>query len=172
MIDNCGQKHIVKAFGIQQITDDTRLVDLNGVKTVFPGAPQEVFTRPTGPIDILIGSMFKNIQPYGGEAEFTRGRLRLVKSLFGCGFILSGTHPSISVHENTVTTYAKTLVNCATLVNDSEDQRSHVTPVMSCNRAIASLKIPEFFQSEDLGIAPARSCRKSVAAKSAPIEVQ
>ena len=104
--------------------------------------------------------MFKNIQPYGGEAEFTRGRLRLVKSLFGCGFILSGTHPSISVHENTVTTYAKTLVNCATLVNDSKGRRSHVTPVMSCNRAIASLKIPEFFQSEDLGIAPARSCRK------------
>ena len=79
MIDNSGQKHMFKAFGIEQITDDTRLVDLNWVKTA--GAPQKVFTRPTGPIDILVESMFKNIEPYGSEAEFTRGRLRLVKSM-------------------------------------------------------------------------------------------
>ena len=161
MEDNSGKKHAVKAFGIDQITDKTRIVDLNGVRTVFPGAPREVYNRPQGPIDILIGSMFKNIQPYGGEEGFTRGRLRLVKSLFGCGFILTGTHPSISVHENTVTQFARTLVNGASLVTDDDSSVRPVhTPVMSCNRAIATLKIPEFFQAEDLGIAPAFSCKR------------
>ena len=61
MVDNLGKTHLVKAYGIDQITDDTRLVDLSGVKTVFPGAPLEVYNRPEGPIDILIGSMFKNL---------------------------------------------------------------------------------------------------------------
>ena len=93
MTDNSGRRHEVRAFGIDQITDDTRSLDLSGVKQVFLGAHLEVFRRPSGAIDILIGSMYKNIQPYGGEEGYSRGRLRLVKSIFGCGFILSGTHP-------------------------------------------------------------------------------
>ena len=31
---------------------------------------------------------------------------------------------------------------------------------MSCNRTTVALKIPEFFETEELGVAPARSCRK------------
>ena len=38
-------------------------------------------------------------------------RLRLVRSLFGCGFILTGTHPSIVENENVITAHARTLVN-------------------------------------------------------------
>ena len=108
MVDNNGQSHQVQAFGIVQISDDSRAVDLHGVKTVFPGAPAEVYNRPQGPIDILIGSMLRNLQPFGGEGSFTRGRLRLVRSHFGCGYILTGTHASISVNENIVASYAKT----------------------------------------------------------------
>ena len=152
--------HTIQAFGIDQITDDCRVLDLNGVKTVFPGAPQEVYRRPSGPIDILVGSMFMNIQPYRGEEEFTRGRLRLVRSIFGCGFILTGTHPSISTQENTITPYAKTLINGAMMRRESVDVNQRETPVMACNRSVAALKIPEFFQAEDLGIAPARSCKR------------
>ena len=147
MTDNSGRRHEVRAFGIDQITDDTRSLDLSGVRQVFPGAPSEVFLRPSGAIDILIGSMYKNIQPYGGEEGYSRGRLRLVKSIFGCGFILSGTHPSITTLENKITSYAKTLVNCAMFEKPKDVQE---VPTMSCHRAVFSFKIPEFSKPRTL----------------------
>ena len=147
---------MVQAYGIDQILDDSMVLDLEGVRTIFPGTPKEVFNRPSGPIDILIGSIYRNLQPFGGEESFTRGRLRLVKSLFGCGFILTGTHPSILAREVSITEHARTLVNCA-LVAPGDD-----LPVstMLCNRATVSLRIPEFFEAEELGVAPVRACKK------------
>ena len=143
-----GKKHEVLAYGIDQISEEAVSVDLTGIKTVFPGAPKEVFNRPCGQIDILIGSAYKNLQPFGGEGSFTIGRLRLVTSLFGCGYIISGTHPSISVKEQEVTTHA--------LVEKGDS----LVPVVSCNRAMVSLRIPEFFEAEELGVAPAKSCKR------------
>ena len=151
--DNSGKQHQVQAYGIDDISEDSVILDLEGVKSIFPA---QVYERPDGPIDILIGSMYRNIQPYGGEQEFSRGRLRLVKSLFGCGFILTGTHSSIVARENVLTEHARTLVNCARA--DSDEMS--VVPVMSCNRAVASLRIPEFFEAEELGVAPPRSCKR------------
>ena len=62
-----------------------------------------------------------------------------------------GTHPSISVKENVVTSYARTLANCS-LVQDA--------PFVHCNRAVVTLRIPEFFEAEELGVAPAKSCKR------------
>ena len=31
---------------------------------------------------------------------------------------------------------------------------------MVCNRAVASLKIPEFFETEEMGVAPSKSCKR------------
>ena len=33
-------------------------------------------------------------------------------------------------------------------------------PTVLCNKAVFSLKIPEFFEAEDLGVAPARTCKR------------
>ena len=96
MRDNHGIEHQLQAFGIDQISEESQAVDLNGVRTVFPGAPKEVFDRPHGSIDLLVGSMYQNLLPYRGQGSFTRGRLRLMNSIFGCGYVLTGTHPSIS----------------------------------------------------------------------------
>jgi len=157
MVDNNGTKHNIQAYGIDQITEDTVMLDLEGIRTVFPGAPHEVFDRPAGPIDILIGSMFKNIQPCGGEDGFTRGRLRLSRSLFGCGFVLSGTHPAISTMENTVCENARSLANHATMAREGDTVNQ---PVMSCNRSVASLQIPEFFEAEEMGVAVNKACKR------------
>jgi len=83
LTDNYGVEHEVRAFGIEQITDDSTQLDLSGVQKVFPGAPREVFNRPTGPIDILIGPMYMDIQPYGGDNEFTRGDCVLSRASLG-----------------------------------------------------------------------------------------
>ena len=106
LVDNLGNQHVVQAYGIDQISDNSMVLDLEGVRTIFPGAPKEVFNRLSGPINILIGSMYRSLQPFGGEESFTRGRLRLVKSLFGCGFILTGTHSSILAREVSITEHA------------------------------------------------------------------
>ena len=88
--------------------------------------------------------------------EFTQGRLRLVRSHFGCGFILTGTHPSITARENVVSEHAKTLANCVRAV-DGEDP---IVPVMTCNRAVAMLRIPEYFEAEEMGVTPAKACKR------------
>ena len=154
--DNHGTWHTIQAYGIDAISEDSAILDLSGVRTIFPGAPLEVFNRPEGPIDLLVGSMYRNVQPYGGEDAFTQGRLRLVKSLFGCGFILTGTHPSILHKENSITDFAKTL-GCCTMVADDDIP---AVPSVSCNRAVMNLRIPEFFEAEELGVSPAKSCKR------------
>ena len=100
--------------------------------------------------------MYRNLQPFGGDGSFTRGRLRLVQSHFGCGFILTGSHPSIVSRENVISNYAKTLANCVRLADGEEPS----FPVMSCNRAVATLRIPEFFEAEELGVAPSKACKR------------
>jgi hypothetical protein len=42
MIDNKGCKHVIQAYGIDQVTEDTVMLDLSGIMEVFPGAPKEV----------------------------------------------------------------------------------------------------------------------------------
>ena len=36
MVDNEGTKHEVKAYGIDHISEDSVILDLDGVKAVFP----------------------------------------------------------------------------------------------------------------------------------------
>ena len=102
--------------------------------------------------------MYRNLQPYGGDGSFSQGRLRLVRSLFGCGYILTGTHSSITSQENVLTAYDRTLGSCRIWPGD--DHPTVSVPSVSCNRAIASLKIPEFFESEELGVSPPKSCKR------------
>ena len=43
LTDNDGKQHVVQAYGIEQISDDTWTVNLKKVQKVFPGAPREVY---------------------------------------------------------------------------------------------------------------------------------
>ena len=62
MVDNQGRRHDVQAYGIDDITEDAGKVDLDGVKSVFPEAPDEVYGRPEGRIDILIGRISSHME--------------------------------------------------------------------------------------------------------------
>ena len=52
---NRDEKHEVQAFAIDVISEDYVALDLLGVKSVFPGAPKEIYNRLEGAIDILNG---------------------------------------------------------------------------------------------------------------------
>ena len=157
LVDNYGKSHWIQAYGIDRISEDSRLLDLRKIQSVFPEAPSEVFNRPGGDIDLLVGSMYKNLHPYGGDGLFTRGRLRLLRSHFGCGFLLSGTHPDIVAVENSLCKTAKVLVN---VLPASPEEVDSSLATLKCNRSIAQLNIPEFFEAEELGIRAPKSCRR------------
>ena len=71
MVDNIGKRLEIQGYGIDAISEESVILDLDGVKSIFPGAPREVYDRPDGPIDILLGSMYRNLQPFGGDDAFT-----------------------------------------------------------------------------------------------------
>ena len=164
LVDINGVAHTIQAYGIDRISDDSRVLDLRAIRQIFPEAPDEVFERPVGDIDILIGSMYINLHPYGGDGSCTRGRLLLLKSNFGCGFVLSGTHSDIKTEENTVCRTAKILVDSLPASRNEIDTYLS-TPVLSCNRSVAQIHIPEFFEAEEMGVRAPKACKRCLGCK-------
>ena len=72
--------------------------------------------------------------------------------------VVASTHPSILAREVSITEHARTLANCVIVVPGDDLP----VPSMLCNRAIVSLHIPEFFEAEELGVAPVRACKKLI----------
>ena len=71
------------------------------------------------------------------------------------GLILTGTHLSIVSRENMVSNHAKTLANCVRIAVGEEPS----LPVRSCNQVVVTLRIPEFFEVEEQGVAPSKVCK-------------
>ena len=82
------------------------------------------------------------------------------ESLFGCGYVLSGTHPSITTWEQSLTRNAKTMMN-SVLLNGDPSEPCDAQPVESDPTVSVHLTkqytIPEFLAAEDLGIRPLKS---------------
>ena len=72
---------------------------------------------------------------------------------------LAGTHADIKVDENTVCRMAKVLVDAVTASGEVAVSKLGAT-VLSCNSSIAQMHIPEFFESDELGIRTPKSCKR------------
>ena len=96
LIDNAGEKHTIKAFGVQKISGGLSSVDLSDLKDLFSHSTQEswscVENRPTGDVEILIGANFLGLHPSDHE---TVGNIKIKTSMFGSGLVAVGSHPSI-----------------------------------------------------------------------------
>ena len=110
MEDREGHQHQLKALGIETITQSRAPISLDGVRDIFPEASDEVFYRGGGEIDILLGKNFCHLLPWADRSQ-TKDNLRLMDSLFGCGQVLTGSHPSILSKEVVLTTDAKMMVS-------------------------------------------------------------
>ena len=80
-----------------------------------------------------------------------------MRSNFGSGYVLSGTHPNIIAYENTLCKTAKVLVN--TLPATSKDLEE-ISTVVTCNRSVVRPFLPEFWEAEELGIRAPKSCKR------------
>ena len=91
-----GKRKMVRAFGMEKITEKIRYIQYQGVKHLFSVEVQndweKVTSRPVGAIELLVGAEVASIFPDKLE---TRGELVVMKSAFGSGYTMFGTHPEI-----------------------------------------------------------------------------
>ena len=82
-------KTVIEAYGIDRMASDIQSVNLDGVVYLSKGVSVEEITRPTGPVDLLIGYEYAGFHPQVGRRK---GHL-LLRNLFGkC---LGGKHPIV-----------------------------------------------------------------------------
>ena len=148
--DNSGETHAIRAYGMEVITEVERVPDLSDLKQLFPGTPAEAFRIPVGEVDLLVGQNYRSLQPKGaGEV----GELRLVDSRFGCGKILTGTHPGVGAGGHCMTHATRVMKDMAT------------TLPVKASVFHSYVKTPSFFEAEELGTTPqphCQSCTKKV----------
>ena len=142
--DNTGARHHLKAYGMDVITEVESVPDLRDVKHLFPGVPDEALRVPIGEVDLLIGQNHRSIQPKGAEEV---KELRMVNSKFGCGKILTGTHPNIAGGGHCVN-------HAARLMKGMEKSLPNYATVFH-----NLIKIPSFFEAEELGTTPQPHCQ-------------
>ena len=96
LIDNENNKSPIVAFGMDRITRKINNVDVNGVKNVFSSDIQDAWesltSRPTGEVELLIGNNYLGLHPTELEAV---DNIKVLKSRFGSGLVLSGSHPAL-----------------------------------------------------------------------------
>ena len=96
VIDRKGYNSSVLVFAVDEITEAIRFMDVSGVVQLFNPLTEWDLQRPVGEVDLLIGIQYAGIHPWRGEEQSTHGHLRLLTSKYKTGFLLGGTHPSIS----------------------------------------------------------------------------
>ena len=143
MSDADGEEHQIEAFGIDTITEVDRVPDLSNLKHLFPGVPAEVFKTPVGPVDLLVGSNYRALQPRSGKEV---RHLRLVKSRFGKKVILTGTDRLIGSGGHRQTHLLKLMKTAVP------------SPPVGVKILHTSTKFPSFFEAEEMGAAPQPHC--------------
>ena len=92
--------HKVMAFSIDIITSPTEDVDLRPALKEFPELKGDYIKipRPPGDVDLLIGINDAHLHPYlTNPGKHCKGKLCLLTSKFGTGYLLDGSHPEIKV---------------------------------------------------------------------------
>ena len=91
-----GERYLVKAFGLESLSGPLPTICLDGISHEFSTDVRtnwDQMNRPTGEVDILIGSEVAHLHPVHFE---TMGRMVVKKSIFGSGWVLNGAHNGIN----------------------------------------------------------------------------
>ena len=92
VVDKDGKEHQVVALGLDSITTLPPDPDLSPLVPLLEGVPLQVLERPQGQVDVLLGLRDSALH---GRDERQWGNLCLLRSRFGCGWALRGTHGSL-----------------------------------------------------------------------------
>ena len=96
LIDKENNLHSIEALGVDRIAGPIEKVNVDGVREIFSSDIQcmwdVVGSRPSGEVELLIGNNYLGLHPTELEAS---GNIKVLKSRFGTGFVLSGSHPAL-----------------------------------------------------------------------------
>ena len=102
LVDNSGERVLIRAFGVESISEVKSLVDLTRVKNKFSDDVQsqwyKISKRPKGKVHLLIGEEYAGLHPIQFE---TRGNLVIYQSMFGHGWLISGCDSDLQAEECT-----------------------------------------------------------------------
>ena len=122
-------------------------MNLDNLKGVFSPATQliwnKVDTRPTGEVELLVGQNYAGLHPNEHESN---GNIKVMKSKFGTGYVLSGCHSSVSsarVKWDTTVSSIRTTNMMAGVVNYTK---------------LTYKSVRDYLESNDLSVLPPRRC--------------
>ena len=91
-----GKRKLVRAFGMEKISEKVPYICFNRVKHLFSVEVQneweKVTSRPVGAIELLVGA---EVASYFPDKLETKGEFVVTKSAFGSGYAVFGSHPEI-----------------------------------------------------------------------------
>ena len=93
VLDRDGEPHVITALGLESITTLPPDPDLSPLLSILGDVPAAVLDRPQGQVNVLIG--LRNSRLHGQDVRDWQD-LRLLKTRFGCGWAIRGTHESVN----------------------------------------------------------------------------
>ena len=148
--DKDGEDTEITALGLDTITTLPPDPDLSPLIPLLDGIPLEVLDRPQGRVDVLLGLRDSALH---GRDEHQWGNLRLLRSRFGCGWAIRGTHDSL--HFSGLHARPSYSAGLHALHNaEAGEPRPHQIFHVSATHAT------EFQELNELGTTPAPACSR------------
>ena len=154
LMNNSGERVMIKAFGVENISDVRSVVQLSGVKNKFSAEVQtqwsKISKRPRGRVHLLIGQEYAGFHPVPYEAQ---ENLVICRTMFGQGWLITGSGPDLPAevcHWGEEVSAIR--VGRVTVIN----QTSHRIGVSQMKLTYTQDR--DFYTMEGLGIEPPRRC--------------
>lgn len=166
----CGEKRVlIKAFGVDDISEVKSVVDVSGVKHLFSEEVKaqwgKVSKRPVGKVDLLVGQEYAGFHPVQVEAK---DNLVVCRTMFGQGWVLTGTHQSLQTEDCSWGAEVAAMragrvsvsIHSANRIGISicRDKLSYNDKVTFNQAKLTFTQDREYYTTENLGIEPARRC--------------
>ena len=147
LLTTVGERKMVRAFGMERISEKVPYICFQGVKHLFSAEVQDewekVTSRPVGVIQLLVGA---EVASYLPEKHETQGELVIMKSAFGSGYAVFGSHPEIKAERVKFSEEVKMIRQTGVRVTNQY-----------ANRVCVSFA-EKFMEAEGLGVEPPRRC--------------
>ena len=148
-----GDRRLVRAFGMERISQDIPFISVEGVKHLFSKKLQadwgKINDRPRGAIQLLIGA---EVAGYLPEKLESADNLVVLKSEFGSGYALVGTHPNIVADKIVLTEEVQSIRQTGVKVSSQYSNRIHL-------KEVSYFTNMDFMEAEGMGVEAPRRCK-------------
>ena len=158
LVDKEGNRHLIKAFGLDNISGELPTIGIKGIKHEFSQDVQdnwENMQRMTGEVELLIGSEVAHLHPVQHE---TVGKMVVKTSIFGGGWVLNGSHEGIVCGQVKFDKTVQLLRSGCYRSNRITVKYSQQVQFSSVEEYEYELSEKKFMAGEALGCEPPRRC--------------